>query len=1033
MLQRRYPHGQGGLLVVFALVLSVPSAAQEVTAIATGNDAAGRLHVVAQEAGGRLWHLTERSGKDPWTSEWVSAPPLTRSLAVVGTAEGGVEILAIATGGELMGALQGPDGSWSEWRGMGANGIEDVVALRGADGTIAVVTRDREGRLAVGAQPQAGAMVGNWQPVLAGTVGRPLIAPGPKGLLVAARDRRGVWQSVEGAVGGGWSRPIRLRLPEPLMGAELQAITDERGAVLFIGKGPRGELWQAGGAAEARPLGFSPRNSWAAGRVGDGIAALVDERWIREVLTKVIGITLTIDSVVPDPQFEEDPLTVRYTVRNLSFQPAQGTTSGSLTGVSTPKMEAVGAPVGALANGEAKEGTFTLAQFQTLRVGNHFLRVSYDTGTDCLRIPWNNGAIREICITQTAAADGRMLTVKGYQQAFDTDDLPVTAGPVACCGISAEAALACGDGACDAADTPTATCDPACPADCPGASVRSYSFQTLCPNATRVASPPASAADASLLVKDAVAGNRRVRVVARQHSANPILCTKGDAISTERLMEPPLLGTFEGEETVLVGAGFRLHDLNKFLHENRKSLGFAVPGFRDPSVGGAVATGTHGSSTRHSAVVSSKVRWLEVVLPSGDAKEFSASTTDAETWKALRANLGYLGVVTRLRLAVEPAFRLKVSMRWTSADALLKPGAPYNLIAGCDWGQMVWFPRRGEADAPLLVLCGKKTEDPEQAGVENRLLNPEVLGDFFARYGLGQLQDEACGGGTGCFLEAMRSTLLQYAFPGFTGSDCPIGAVRLLLELPTDTVFGLITAAGAAAPFVPEAAAVWGAVSPILFTALPIAYITAASVPTCTADLTGAGYLMMSSELVKKDTRPFQRDWEIVVPDTQAQPTLQAAFDYFKTHQMCLPLIGVFIRFAPAEDTTLLAHTVAQGDFKAGQPAMFFEMPAFIPKGIKCSDLARHEKQYADLAEILVKSHGGRGHWGKNRRSLFQLQRKLGTYGDNLKRFRKVVQRMDPAGTFANQYGIDLGLRWPLATPLDDDEKRAETPACVPD
>jgi hypothetical protein len=74
---------------------------------------------------------------------------------------------------------------------------------------------------------------------------------------------------------------------------------------------------------------------------------------------------------------------------------------------------------------------------------------------------------------------------------------------------------------------------------------------------------------------------------------------------------------------------------------------------------------------------------------------------------------------------------------------------------------------------------------------------------------------------------------------------------------------------------------------------------------------------------------------------------------------------------------------------------------------------------------------GGRGHWGKNRRSLFQLQRRQGTFGNNMKQFREMVKRIDPKGMFANQFGVDIGLRWPqMSKPVPGD---TETTGCTPD
>jgi len=111
---------------------------------------------------------------------------------------------------------------------------------------------------------------------------------------------------------------------------------------------------------------------------------------------------------------------------------------------------------------------------------------------------------------------------------------------------------------------------------------------------------------------------------------------------------------------------------------------------------------------------------------------------------------------------------------------------------------------------------------------------------------------------------------------------------------------------------------------------------------------------------------------------------------------------------------------------------MFFEIVVFLPKGMHCSDQARYEKVFEDLAVKMVSPPiNGRAHWGKNRRSLFQLERRLGTYGYNMTQFRDVVKQMDPKGMFANQFGVDMGLRWPQMTkPVPQDTHSA---GCTPD
>jgi FAD/FMN-containing dehydrogenase len=95
-------------------------------------------------------------------------------------------------------------------------------------------------------------------------------------------------------------------------------------------------------------------------------------------------------------------------------------------------------------------------------------------------------------------------------------------------------------------------------------------------------------------------------------------------------------------------------------HARNRSLGYAVMGFRLPTIGGAVATGLHGSSPRFDSVLASRVRSIELVDSAGNLRSFSKGTTPAAQWRALTANAGMVGMVTQLRLATDAQFNLRV-------------------------------------------------------------------------------------------------------------------------------------------------------------------------------------------------------------------------------------------------------------------------------------------------------------------------------------------------------------------------------------
>lgn len=103
---------------------------------------------------------------------------------------------------------------------------------------------------------------------------------------------------------------------------------------------------------------------------------------------------------------------------------------------------------------------------------------------------------------------------------------------------------------------------------------------------------------------------------------------------------------------VTVPAGMRYAELGPALYAEGLALA-AMASLPHISVGGAVATGTHGSGDAI-GTLSSAVTALEVVTPDGNLRWVRRGTDDDfDGWVVA---LGALGVVTRVTLAVEPAY-----------------------------------------------------------------------------------------------------------------------------------------------------------------------------------------------------------------------------------------------------------------------------------------------------------------------------------------------------------------------------------------
>jgi xylitol oxidase len=185
-----------------------------------------------------------------------------------------------------------------------------------------------------------------------------------------------------------------------------------------------------------------------------------------------------------------------------------------------------------------------------------------------------------------------------------------------------------------------------------------------------------------------------LRVVASRHSFTDI----GDAdelVSLDALPSDVKVGdgvvevgagmTYAAVAGALRPAGLALHNLASLPHI---------------SVGGAIATATHGSGVTNGNLATA-VAGLELVLSSGDVVRVARGDADFD---GTVVGLGALGVVTRVTLDVEPAFEVRQDVfEGLSWDALLAHfdevmGAAYSVSVFSRWGEateQVWLKSRG--------------------------------------------------------------------------------------------------------------------------------------------------------------------------------------------------------------------------------------------------------------------------------------------------------------------------------------------------
>lgn len=194
---------------------------------------------------------------------------------------------------------------------------------------------------------------------------------------------------------------------------------------------------------------------------------------------------------------------------------------------------------------------------------------------------------------------------------------------------------------------------------------------------------PASTAEVSTIVQDAVAAGLTVKAVGASHSFTAIGATDGVLLRLDRMCAIVATDTATGR--VRVQAGISLHDLNPQLH----ARGLALPNLGDvdpQSVAGAVSTGTHGTGGSLFGI-SAAVVAVQLVTATGEVLEID----ERHPWfGASRVTLGALGIVTEVTLQCVPAFLLHAREESMPLPAVVEQLD--SLVADNDHFEFYWFP-----------------------------------------------------------------------------------------------------------------------------------------------------------------------------------------------------------------------------------------------------------------------------------------------------------------------------------------------------
>jgi FAD/FMN-containing dehydrogenase len=503
----------------------------------------------------------------------------------------------------------------------------------------------------------------------------------------------------------------------------------------------------------------------------------------------------------------------------------------------------------------------------------------------------------------------------------------------------ANLALSCGDLKCQQEKGEN---EATCPTDCSSALVRSYNSQAFCKEVKEIQQPE-TYLEVQNIIKQAAIKNTKVRVIGKAHSSNTQLCTDGVVISTEKLNRILDVEMFEGHETVRVEPGVSERELTEYLHALGKSIGYGLVGFRGISIGGIAATGAHGSSPKHSAILASNVQSMLIVTADGNITEFTEKTTDPELFKALRTHMGMLGVIIQMRIKIYPQFNLETKINFESDKVIFGKNNAIDLVKNCDFGQIHWFP----STKKIMKTCGIKTQKAADDGANNIYLNPYIPNELVTPYKIA-FHYGACSHSFNALFEKLRFTISKW--------QPPLVKLNSRGNLVNST------------------------------------------------DVIGPSHRMLSSELGLGRETLIVRDWEVAIPQSQVSGALVELKRYFTQKKLSLPITGVYLRFTPVEATTLISNATEDGHFRKNEIVTFIEFPAYYPIGFPPEKKEKYSQLYEEMTKILVEKFHGRPHWGKNNEAIFKAHRITGHERHLITRFKKLVKELDPKGIFANDF-----------------------------
>lgn len=224
---------------------------------------------------------------------------------------------------------------------------------------------------------------------------------------------------------------------------------------------------------------------------------------------------------------------------------------------------------------------------------------------------------------------------------------------------------------------------------------------------------PRSLAELRDAVRAATRAGRRVRATGRGYSWSPLVPNEGTIVRMHELGK--VLHFDEQSSTIEVECGMTIQALDRFVR--RRGLTLVSPTlFPKPTVGGVVATGSHGTGFG-AGNFSDQILEMTIVRADGEVRKVGCDHPD---YRAAAVALGTLGVVYSVKLKLLPQFNVYVDKRYVPVHYVLEEFD--DLRRSCEYLEMLWFPFQGKMWLYIMNRTNSLPDRPRLlARVESRL------------------------------------------------------------------------------------------------------------------------------------------------------------------------------------------------------------------------------------------------------------------------------------------------------------------------